>query len=244
MLLATLSDKVYSLPVIEQFQLIVNAALISGCVCPDENQSQFVIDALSEKFRFITKDEFTAAFKMNIYGDFGKKIEHYNSFSMDYVVQVLTAYNNHKAEAVLKSEREAKRLEMEAAKTPTPNQLEQSRRDMLTMINLDFNNYKLSGTIPKLAAVKFDFLTAHNFIQEPTNQQKADYTAEARTVRLNELKAEKPVTVPEFKSLKVVLDSYEKNTLASGEQGEVKAIAKRLALLDWFDSLTDFPTIL
>lgn len=214
---------------------------MSGCKSPDGNEMTFLLEAISEKFRFITKDEFTAAFKMNIYGDFGKKIEHYNSFSMDYVVQVLTAYNNHKAEAVLKSEREAKRLEMEAAKTPTAAQLEESKQDMLVKINLDFNNYKLSGTIPKLPAIKFDFLVAHNFIQEPTKDEKVEYSAKAKELRLSELKAQKPVTVPEFKSLRVILDSYEKNTLASGEQGEIRAIAKRLALLEWFESMVDFP---
>lgn len=242
--MATLAEKFYKIDEETQVMLILNAALMSGCKSPDGNEMSFLLEAISEKFRFITKDEFTAAFKMNIYGDFGKKIEHYNSFSMDYVVQVLTAYNTHKADVMIRDERERQEIERNKQKTPTPEQLDQSRRDMLTLINLDFNNYRISGTLPKLAAVKFDFLTAHKFIQEPTKDEKVEYSRRAKETRLKELKAQKPGTVPEFKSLKVVLDSYEKNTLASGEQGEIRAIAKRLALLDWFDSLTDFPTIL
>lgn len=239
--MATLGEKFYRINEEEQVMLILNAALMSGCKSPDGNEMTFLLEAISEKFKFITKDEFTAAFKMNIYGDFGKKIEHYNSFSMDYVVQVLTAYNNHKAEAVLKSDREAQRLQMEAAKTPTPAQIEQSRQDMMVKINLDFNNYKLSGAIPKLPAVKFDFLVAHNFIQEPTKDEKAEYSRRAKKVRLNELQAHKPETLVEYKSIKVILDSYDKDTLASGEQGEVRAVAKRLALLEWFDAMIEFP---
>jgi hypothetical protein len=242
--MATLAPKFYMIEPEEQFSRIMAAAMVSGCAPPDADQITVVLDALYDRFKWVTVDEFTDAFKMNIYGDFGKKTDHYNSFSMDYVVQVLNAYKNHKAEAILKSERHAKQLEMEAAKRPTEEMKRQSYLDMMAIINLDFNNYKLSGAMPrKLPAVKYDFICLHKFVQEPSNAEKVEYSVKARKVRLNELKGAKIENMDEFKKIKDVLAEYEKETLSVSEQGEVRTIAKMLALVDWFDSINEFPAI-
>lgn len=240
--MATLAEKFLDLSPEDTTRKILDAAVISGCKPPDQLDYLHIITAIEEKFSWITAEEFLLAFRLNSYGEYRKKTEHYNLFSMDYMVQVLNAYSFHRAEAVTKSEKEAEKLRQEAAKKPTPEQEMESQDDMMLRIKKDFEAFKIDPTHKiTMAAVKYDFLQRLKIVPVLTAEEKNTYMDRAKERRLIQLEAMKSDSLPDFKAAKEILKSYYENSVRSDEQGFLKVIAKELVLVDWFKSLTEFP---
>lgn len=63
-----------------------------GCVAPTSEQFSIVEELLKTNYKAFTLEEMRLAFKMNITGEFGDVIEHYQNFSPDYFAKVMTAY--------------------------------------------------------------------------------------------------------------------------------------------------------
>lgn len=240
--MATLAERFLDLSPEDSTRKILDAASISGCKAPETQDYFHIITAIEEKFSWITAEEFLLAFRLNSYGEYRKKTEHYNLFSMDYMVQVLNAYSLHRAEAITKSEKEAEKLRQEAANKPTPEQEQESQDDMMQRIKKDFEAFKIDPTHKiTMAAVKYDFLQRLKIVPVITAEEKNTYMDRAKERRLIQLEAMKSESLPDFKAAKEILKSYYENSVRSDEQGFLKVIAKELVLVDWFKSLTEFP---
>jgi hypothetical protein len=241
-LMATLDHKFLSLSPEDTAMKLLDAAVICGCKAPESQDIFHIITAIEDRFSWITTEEFLLAFRLNTYGEFKTRVEHFNLFSMDYVVKVLNQFNQHRADAVLKSEKEAEKLRQEAAKKPTPEQEQESQDDMMLRIKKDFESFKIDPTHKiTMAAVKYDFLQRLKIVPVLTAEEKNTYMDRAKERRLIQLEAMKSESLPDFKAAKEILKSYYENAVRSDEQGFLKVIAKELVLVDWFKSLTEFP---
>lgn len=248
MLMATLDKRFLDLSPEDTILKIMDAAIISGCKAPDSQDYFHIITAIEERFSWISTEEFLLAFRLNSYGDYRKKTEHFNLFSMDYMVQVLNAYSFHRAEAITKSEKDAEKLRHNAAKKPTPEEEEQSRAETLQRIKKDYEALKKdAGYEISMTAAKYDILQRLKMVPELTAEEKENYMALAKIKRVDQLKfqmqAENVESVTQFRTTKTILENYEKGNIYSDEQGTLKAIAKGLALVDFFASLNSFPEI-
>lgn len=242
--MATLDIKFMDLSPEATAMKIMDAAILSGCKPPDQQDYYHIITAIEDKFPMITCEEFLLAFRLNSYGEYAKKIEHFNLFSMDYLVQVLNAYYQHRAEAVIKSDNHAAKIAYEASNKPTAEQERQSRINTLLLIKKDWEgvksdtNYKIT-----IAWAKYDILQREKMVPELSLDEKNEYLEQAKRIRKLELDMDSktPNSLGHFQAVRNLLRDYEVTSINSIEQGNLKAIAKGLALADWFKSLNEFP---
>jgi len=68
-------------------------------VLPDEIQERFLIDFLINEYGGLTFDEIELAFRMNMLGELGTVIEHYNELNVKFLTQIVNAYKARRIEA-------------------------------------------------------------------------------------------------------------------------------------------------
>ena len=220
--------------------LLLNAAVLAGCKAPGGEDYRHIMTAVDEKFRWITGEEFLLAFRLNSYGDLHQRIEHFNLFSMDFVVRVISAYEKYRGEVVLKS---AKDQAIEAAKEvrPTEEQIRQSREQAIEDFRKEFQAYKNDKSCKiKNPALKYDMLQRYKLVPVLSEEKKQEYLEKAKEYRFGQIKSEVPEGVGRMRELRTLIDSHIKNTLHSTEQAEIRAIAKEMALYDWMVETIEF----
>ena len=244
--MATLDRKFLDLTPEQTTLKILDAAVISGCKSPESQDYYHIITAIEDRFAWITTEEFLLAFRLNSYGEYRQKVEHFNLFSMDYVVAVLNKYTQHRAEAVLKSEAEADKIRAEMNKKPTPEQEHESRINTLEIIKKDFEAFKINPSHEiSVAAAKYDILQRLKMVPVLSEEQKQNYMALAKQKRIAQIKsqvnAKNAESAVQLRNLKTLLENYNTGSIHSVEQGMIKSLAKELALIDWFSRLSAFP---
>ncbi len=238
--MATLAPRVTEMTETNKTTLLLNAAVLAGCKAPSGEDYRHIMTAVEEKFQWVTGEEFLLAFRLNSYGDLEQRIEHFNLFSMDFVVRVISAYEKHRGEAVLKSAREQA---IEAAKEvkPTEEQIRQSREQAIEDFKKEFQAYKKDKSYKiKNQALKYDMLQRYKLVPVISEEKKQEYLEKAKEYRFGQIKSEVPEGVGRMRELRTLIESHVKNTLHSSEQAEIRAIAKSMALYDWMDGIVEF----
>lgn len=67
-------------------------------VLPDEIQERFLIDFLVNEYGALTFEEIELAFRMNMLGELGPVIEHYNELNIKFLSQIVNAYKSRRVE--------------------------------------------------------------------------------------------------------------------------------------------------
>lgn len=239
--MATTAAVLLQMPAIDRTKAILDAALISGCREPSPADFDHIFTAIEERFSTITQEEFLLAFRLNSYGEYRSRTEHYNLFCMDYVVQVLNAFSEYRAGTMLKSAKEELRIAEEQKEQQQRNKAE-SRLNMIASINMDFNLYRDNPDTPiKLEAVKCDWLIKNGYLPEPTDQEKKEYKILAVEKRKKSLLDSRVGGGDPYRTIKSILEQHESGNLTDMEAGMIVVIAKGICLRKWFDTLIDFP---
>ncbi len=234
MLMATLEPKFTELSASEKVAIILKAAMMSGCKSPDNYEYGLIMEAITDRFKNITSEEFLLAFKMNIYGDYGKKIEHFNLFSMDYVVSVLNCYKKHCAEAHLKSHRDAIIADSKATEPRERRHHTEAISIAKSLVQKDYEAVRANPAHRiTLAAYKYDILQKSKLVPVLSDDEKDNYMAAAKKLRISELNTSDSGNIHEFRAIKSILTDHETGDLKSTEQTIVRNLAKELALIDF-----------
>lgn len=234
MLMATLEPKFTDLSASEKVAFILKAAMMSGCKSPDNYEYSLIMEAITDRFKNITSEEFLLAFKMNIYGDYGKKVEHFNLFSMDYVVSVLNCYKKHCAEAHLKSHRDATIADSKVTEPCEPQSSIEAMAIAKSLVKKDYEAVRANpGHRITLAAYKYDILQKSKLVPVLSDDEKDSYMESAKKLRIAELNTADSGNIHEFRAIKAILTDHETGELKSTEQTIIRNLAKELALIDF-----------
>ena len=108
-----------------------------------------LVQMISEHFSEFTAGEIEKAFDLAMLGEFdipGKSrlIEHFGSFSVNYVVAVLTNYRIYRSKVLIKAMKTLEQQEQDA-KQNSPGALDKKRRNFINVMIEDFDKYNAKG---------------------------------------------------------------------------------------------------
>lgn len=199
-----------------QWMLLLNIRNV-----PDDVTVAGVIRCLREDYRHLNENCVTDAIKMNLRGEFKETIEAYQLINENFLIKVLTSYN----QKLLESHRMAVKVRDNAIKVdePTPEQTE--AKNIEAMKNV-FAEYKQTGNENLISGLYFDFFNDRGLITL-TNEQKRGYLKKA-TEKLKEVKTTGEGLISADKIIKSID--------AGGFEDEVRVIGRKLAIIDLFNN--------
>jgi len=199
-----------------QWMLLLNIRNV-----PDDVTVAGVIRCLREDYGHLNENCVTDAIKMNLRGEFKEKIEAYQLINENFLIKVLTSYN----QKLLESHRMAVKVRDNAIKVdePTPEQTE--AKNIEAMKNV-FAEYKQTGNENLISGLYFDFFNDRGLITL-TNEQKRGYLKKA-TEKLKEVKTTGEGLISADKIIKSID--------ARGFEDEVRVIGRKLAIIDLFNN--------
>lgn len=193
---------------------------------PDAITVQGVINCLRDDYGHLNENCVTEAIKMNLRGEFKPTIEAYQLINEHFLIKLLTAYNAK----LLEAHRLAVKLRDKALQPtePTPEELEKKNISAMKSV---FDEFKATGNENLISGLYFDFFHARGLITL-TNDQKRGYLKQAQS-KLKEIK-----TAGEGM---ISADKIIKSIDAGGYDEEVRAIGRKLAIIDFFNTTDNLP---
>ena len=90
-------ERIHALPDGEFRKLIVQACILNGVKdLPSDIEVNLLFDVVTDEFREVGRTAWLSAFKWNAIGKEWERKEHFNSFSIQYMSDVLLAYREYK----------------------------------------------------------------------------------------------------------------------------------------------------
>lgn len=193
---------------------------------PDEITVQAVVNCLRGDYGHLNENCVTEAIKMNLRGEFNPTIEAYQLINEHFLIKLLTAYNAK----LLEAHRIAVNLRNKSLEPvePTPEELEQKNISAMKSV---FAEFKATGNENLISGLYFDFFHTRGLITL-TNDQKRDYLKKAQ-IKLKEIKTTREGMISADKIIKSID--------AGGYEEEVRAIGRKLAIIDFFNTTSDLP---
>ena len=193
---------------------------------PDEITVQAVVNCLRGDYGHLNENCVTEAIKMNLRGEFNPTIEAYQLINEHLLIKLLTAYNAK----LLEAHRIAVNLRNKSLEPvePTPEELEQKNISAMKSV---FAEFKATGNENLISGLYFDFFHTRGLITL-TNDQKRDYLKKAQ-IKLKEIKTTREGMISADKIIKSID--------AGGYEEEVRAIGRKLAIIDFFNTTSDLP---
>lgn len=193
---------------------------------PDEMTVLAVESCLKNDYGHMNEKCVTDALKMNLRGEFKPMIEAYQLINENFLIKLLSAYNEQLREA----HKIAVKLRDEANKKtePTPEEIE--AKNIAAMKSV-FTEFKQTGNEQLISGLYFDFFHARGLITL-TNDQKRGYLKQAQS-KLKEIKTNGEGMISADKIIKSID--------AGGYDEEVRAIGRKLAIIDFFNTTDNLP---
>lgn len=196
---------------------------------PDEVAIEIIRESLVKSYPYMNENSVTDALHKNLAGEFGERIVmFYNKFDAKYLYDVLFAYDTHLRNAHSLAVGVKKKYEKTEPVEPTPEELEQKNISAMKSV---FAEFKATGNENLISGLYFDFFHNRGLITL-TNDQKRDYLKKAQ-IKLKEIK-----TTGEGM---ISADKIIKSIDAGGYEEEVRAIGRKLAIIDFFNTTSDLP---
>jgi hypothetical protein len=175
------------------------------------------------RFKGLSLNEIDYAFKMERYGEFGKRIEHFQLFNAEYVGSVIDRYCAWKE---FKKKNNISTVKIQ----------ESISSDQKTKIENDIvvrfiKSYLISKTVDEEYFYVYDILDKRGLMNKDLDY-KNSVKADAIYILKQEYNAKKAGSADEFKQIKSTL-----KTIESGLGGGIKQKCKILALEEFFRNL-------
>ena len=193
---------------------------------PDEMTVLAVESCLKNDYGHMNEKCVTDALKMNLRGEFKPMIEAYQLINENFLIKLLSAYNEQLREA----HKIAVKLRDEANKKPDPTPDEIEAKNIAAMKSV-FAEFKQTGNEELISGLYFDFFSRRGLIKL-NNDQKLAYLETAKS-RLKEMKSKNEGMVTAAKILKDID--------AGGHESEVRTIGRKLAIIDFFKNTESLP---
>ena len=208
----------------QQFSILMNKIAILQSV--KENISDInkkdIVEMILLNFYYLTMDEINYAFKLERYGVFESKTEHYQNFNADYISNVLLKYKNWKVNKI-----RSNNIKMNAEKRKIISESEQERI-MIDAIDRVKKEVKDTGEIHGTAHHVYDFMIDTGRMEKPdAATRKACYKIALRN-QIGEFEKNAKLDYSLKKQLIKTLSN-----LGAGNDRTIK-MAKTLALADYF----------
>ena len=186
------------------------------------------VEYVSEHFYRLSLLEVDNAFNLATAGKLDVEANHYQSFNVIYIANILNAYQSYKGKIVLRYKKD-----LEEANKTEPTQEEKTQL-MIESILEAFDKYKEEPYLNPFGWVSYDFLTNLGCLNIP-NEVKAEIKEKATELSLNELKEKRIEGKDRQEKTKIsaLIDDIIEDT--SGKQDIVVRNCKNIGLMYYYD---------
>lgn len=181
-------------------------------------------------FKSLSLEEIDYAFKLERYGVYEYKTEHYQLFNAEYVSTVLNKYKKW-----VRNVRVNNNLPLSNKKIAIP-EISEAKKLEIVMCGLEdsFHNFKETQTIKPGRIYLYDFLYEKGLMSKDVTHQ----TAVLKIARKNILKKQKNATTREEKA------SYKLTNEQGNHSDKVISEFKRLSIINLFNEFTTFDQLI
>ncbi|MDB0613815.1 hypothetical protein [Tenacibaculum maritimum] len=173
------------------------------------------------RFKGLSLEEIDYAFKLERYGVYDDKTQHFQLFDADYVSTILNKYRDW-----LQKTRFNNNIPITAKKLEEKKFTEEEKKTILEQgVQRMYEEYKESKTIPIAVSYLYDYLFKKGIIK-PTDQ----YRAKIKELALKNLK-------PKQNNVIRALDVLKGKSMRKPTKIQIENECKRLALIDHFKEL-------
>ena len=221
----------------EQFQnlhkLLVKCCLLTGVKpLPLDEEIRLFVEYIAEHFYKFSLLEVDNAFNLATAGKLDVEPNHYQSFNVIYISNILNAYSEYKGKYIL----EYRKL-LEESQKVEPTEEEKTQLMIESMLEA-FDNYKEERYYNQFGWVSYDFLTRIGALSIP-DEVKQEILENAQAMAVEELKNKRveEKQVSEKKKIGELIDDILKDN--SGKQDIVIRICKNLGLMYYYDFILE-----
>ena len=180
-----------------------------------------VLEMILMRFNHISLDELSYAFKLERYGMYDAKTEHYQLFDANYVSEILNKYEKWK----IKTRKENNLMQKKVVGVKLEEQ--KKKEIMESACERIFKQFKESGKILDACDHVYDYLDGLGKL--PTSKLYKDAIfAKAKLMAKSDAMRKAGESIEMHRKLKVTLESIEK------DKSKSVSIAKRLVLEEYF----------
>ena len=204
---------------------IVTINALSGIKDPmDDITKQDIREMILMRFKALSFDEVSYAFKKERYGDLGTRTEHFQLFDAKYVSVVLDKYVKWKKDKIVQNNLNKSKLEKDIPE-------EEKEFIMAEAIDRLKKEVKINKRISSICVHVYDHLDAKGFL--PTDKAyKLEIYERAKSIAKGEAASKATHSLDEHRNLKVEIEK-----LDLPKNANVINIAKRLVLEDFFNKI-------
>jgi len=227
-------------PVKQSLRYVFNLIGLKADQIPLDFERDILLKFIFDNYGGLDPNEIRIAFELAIKGEFQVETNHFGNFSSMYFAKVVNAYQEFRTKAVLQVQREAEKmkLEEEALRDPTKEELENIQNEFeLTVVLPIFESYKQIKVLSfGLTPVKIVFKTVFSRAEELSSVERKliKVEAEERVKSLeNKLSTKKASSFEEHKLLKDLLNSL---TIPERRSDQILEECYKIAIEKAFDS--------
>ena len=211
-------------------QLIKTIVLINNLSGVKEPMSDVVKTDIREmflmRFKMLSFDEISYAFKLERYGNLGNRIEHYQLFDAKYVSEVLDKYLLWKKNKIVQHN----------LNTSKNNNKELSKKEsefiMIEAVDRIEKEYKSNKEITGAFTHVYGYLFDKGLLPQHTNKFKSGILVKAKAIAKSEEMTKAGSDFSFHQQLKTTLENIDNN-----KHDNIKTISKRLVLEEYFKNI-------
>tara|TARA_R100000900_G_scaffold144875_2_gene129630 strand:- start:916 stop:1770 length:855 start_codon:yes stop_codon:yes gene_type:complete len=223
----------------EQFQnlhkLLIKWAVLTGVKpLPTDDEIRLFVEYIAEHFYRLSLMEIDNAFNLATAGKLDIAAEHYQSFSVIYISNIINAYKRYNGKFILDYR---KQLEDEERENNKPSESERMQM-MIESILENFENFKKEPKYNHFGYVSYDFLKNLGVI-DLKPEIKGILLEQARKMAVEELNEKRKENKHKSERLDIKLEIDEILNDATGKQDLVIRICKNLGLIHYFEFILE-----
>lgn len=207
---------------------------------PSDIQKAVLIDFIQSDLKDYSADEIKIAFRLAVGGQINVEVNHFQNFSALYIAQVMKAYSEHRAKAMIEFNRKIDRAQLPPAQ-PSP---EEQARDFWGFVDSfivqKFEKYRdtkiLEGTFTGFEPV-FKVLEKDLKLCEIEIKRKFQIREEAIAIQKNRVENRKPNSIQQARDFRKLAEQALQAGFENTFEHEIKKLCFEIAVRDFYDKL-------
>jgi len=208
-------------------------------------QKAVLIDYIQSEMKDYSADEIRIAFRLALNGKLNVEINHFQNFSALYIAQVMKAYSEHRAKAMIEFNRKIDRVQLQPGE-PSPE--EQARNFwgfVDSFIVTKFEKYKstkiLEGTLTGFEPV-FNVLEKDLQLIQISVKKKFEIRERAIQIQKERIQTRKPGSVEQARDFRKLAEQALQIGFENTFEHEIKKICFEIAVREYYDALIESQT--